>query len=117
MQRIEHFLSESEVPEWASALKTAESGSQPDTTTDVAFEQGTFEWHASPQAALSPSRFQLGPLDVSFPEGKLTLVCGPTGSGKSALLAALLGEMNCISGRVRLNKAEHRVAYCAQNPC
>lgn len=37
--------------------------------------------------------FSLRDIDVEFPARKLTLVIGPTGSGKSSLLAALLGEM------------------------
>ena len=118
MQRIEHFLGENEVPDWASALKTAESNKMHYDYEDVGFQQASFEWHTgTSKAALSPARFQLGPLNLTFPQGKLSLVCGPTGSGKSALLTALLGEMDCISGSVHLNKREHLVAYCAQNPC
>ena len=32
--------------------------------------------------------------DLYFPEGKLSLIVGPTGSGKTSLLYALLGEMH-----------------------
>lgn len=118
MQRIEHFLGENEVPDWASVLKTAERNTSQYAYEDVGFERASFEWHTgTSKAALSPTRFQLGPLNLTFPQSKLSLVCGPTGSGKSALLIALLGEMNCISGSVHLNKREHLVAYCAQNPC
>lgn len=117
MQRIEQFLDESEVSDWASSLKISENGSNFDYNGKIGFEQASFEWHAAPKAALSPARFQLGTLDISFPRGELTLVSGPTGSGKSALLAALLGEMHCLSGSVNLNKINHNVAYCAQNPC
>ncbi|PCH42091.1 pleiotropic drug resistance ABC transporter [Wolfiporia cocos MD-104 SS10] len=113
MQRIEAFLNEAEVPEWASSLKMSEA-SRVSISQEVGFRDAIFEWDISPREL--PSRFQLGPLDISFPKGKLTLVSGPTGSGKSALLAALLGEMHCIHGSVTLNKADHQVAYCAQNP-
>lgn len=117
MQRIEQFLDESEVPNWASSLKTSESSSLHDFKGKIGFERAVFEWHASSKTVVSPARFQLGPLDISFPRGQLTLVSGPTGSGKSALLAALLGEMYCVSGSVNLDKMNHHVAYCAQNPC
>jgi len=117
MQRIEHFLDENEVPEWASSMKTSENGSYPVPDHRIGFEQAYFEWHGLPKAALSPSRFRLGPLNIYFPRGKLTLVSGATGSGKSALLAALLGEMHCTSGSVHIDKMDHRVAYCAQSPC
>ncbi|KAI0636054.1 P-loop containing nucleoside triphosphate hydrolase protein [Trametes polyzona] len=113
MQRIEKFLAEPEVPDWATSLKrSAEAPSS--NQTEIGFENATFEWDVAPKE--TPSRFTLGPLDISFPPGKLTVVSGPTGSGKSALLVALLGEMHCTSGRVILNKAGHQVAYCAQNP-
>ncbi|KZT01394.1 uncharacterized protein LAESUDRAFT_739182 [Laetiporus sulphureus 93-53] len=113
MQRIEAFLKEAEVPDWASSLKKPPSSETIDQD-EISFEDARFEWDVSPKD--TPSRFQLGPLNIRFPEGKLTLVSGATGSGKSALLAALLGEMHCLSGRVILNKSGHRVAYCAQNP-
>ncbi|KAI0775079.1 P-loop containing nucleoside triphosphate hydrolase protein [Trametes elegans] len=113
MQRIEKFLAEPEVPDWASSLKRkTESPSAHEV--EIGFENATFEWDVAPKE--TPARFTLGPLDIRFPPGKLSIVSGPTGSGKSALLVALLGEMHCTSGRVLLNKAGHRVAYCAQNP-
>ncbi|KAJ7103247.1 P-loop containing nucleoside triphosphate hydrolase protein [Mycena belliarum] len=117
MQRIESFLAEEEVPEWASTL----TAPKPDSPVgDIGFSAATFEWQVPSQSTpprTSPTtRFQLGPIDVIFPEGKLTLVSGATGSGKTALLLALLGEMHCVDGRVHLDKLHHRVAYCAQNP-
>ncbi|KAI8838411.1 P-loop containing nucleoside triphosphate hydrolase protein [Chytriomyces cf. hyalinus JEL632] len=42
--------------------------------------------------------FTLRELNVTFPTGVLTAVCGATGAGKSSLLQALLGEMKRISG-------------------
>ncbi|KAI3621779.1 abc transporter [Moniliophthora roreri] len=113
MQRIEQFLEEDEVPEWASTLA---SSTLADNDGHIGFSNATFQWQASPKSDI-PDSFQLGPLDVVFPEGKLTLISGPTGSGKSAVLAALLGgtvypvdsdirktdmsqEMYCVSGRL-----------------
>ncbi|TBU62826.1 P-loop containing nucleoside triphosphate hydrolase protein [Dichomitus squalens] len=112
MQRIERFLNEEEVPAWASSLKR-DVTSASSNETEVGFDTATFEWDIAEKE--TPSRFTLGPLNIRFPPGQLSLVSGPTGSGKSALLTALLGEMHCTSGRVILNKAGHRVAYCAQN--
>ena len=91
MQRIQKFLAEPEVPDWASSLKRS---AQPTSSneTEIGFDNARFEWDiAAPQDA--PSRFTLGPLDIRFPPGKLSLVSGPTGSGKSALLVAMLGGM------------------------
>lgn len=88
MQRIEAFLREEDVPDWASTLSTHQPAQ---TSVDIGFVEATFEWHTPPKHTSAPSRFQLGPLDIVFPKGQLTLVSGATGSGKSALLAALLG--------------------------
>lgn len=89
MQRIEAFLSEDEVADWASTL-SCDLSNISQTTDGIGFLQAVFEWEEV-QKDYSPSRFRLGPLDFMFPTGKLTLVSGPTGSGKTALLSALLG--------------------------
>ena len=39
-----------------------------------------------------------------FPSGKLNIVTGATGAGKSALLSALLGELDIIQGHILLPK-------------
>ncbi|KAI9315485.1 P-loop containing nucleoside triphosphate hydrolase protein [Dichotomocladium elegans] len=69
---------------------------------------------ASASSYLSARPFELRvPKSFSFPVGKLSLVIGPTGSGKTSLLHALLGEMDTCAG------SAHRpmvVAYAAQEP-
>ena len=88
MKRIDEFLSESEVEDWASSLKSS-TANRPERQDKIGFENASFEWDIAPKS--EPSRFSLGPLNVEFPVGKLSIVSGATGSGKSALLAALLG--------------------------
>ncbi|KAJ2861927.1 hypothetical protein GGI22_002326 [Coemansia erecta] len=46
--------------------------------------------------------FSLKNIDVQFPIGGLSLVAGPTGSGKSSLLSAMIGEMTLTRGRILL---------------
>ncbi|KAG6908992.1 hypothetical protein DXG01_002481 [Tephrocybe rancida] len=41
-------------------------------------------------------RFELRDINVRFPEGELTVITGPTASGKTTLLMALLGEMTLL---------------------
>ncbi|KAJ3833131.1 P-loop containing nucleoside triphosphate hydrolase protein [Lentinula raphanica] len=113
MQRIEHYLAEEEVEDWVSSFTASTS---PDFALEIGFSEAIFEWQAAPKKAPDTNGFRLGPLDFMFPVGEISLITGATGSGKSALLAALLGEMQCTSGHVHLDKRSHRVAYCAQNP-
>ncbi|KAK9456561.1 hypothetical protein V1511DRAFT_208660 [Dipodascopsis uninucleata] len=72
--------------------------------------------------------FQLKDINTEFEVGKLTVIAGPTGSGKSSLLMALLGEMTLIKGHIRLpgprqdeeplidysSGFSDSVAYCSQ---
>ncbi|KAG8813717.1 hypothetical protein FRC17_001460, partial [Serendipita sp. 399] len=190
MQRINGFLSEEEVPDWASSLKrdlnppSNYSSGTNNGTEKIGYENATLEWHriasktensesdtmvqenleftgqrqeerhvrmddgqpvrdpeseveqvtfvqeealaiASldsaernlPKSAPAGNRrFKLQDLNVLLPIGKLTLVTGITGAGKTAFLVGLLGEMNLLKGKVHLDKSNHKVAYCAQGP-
>ncbi|KAF9973828.1 hypothetical protein BGZ73_002885 [Actinomortierella ambigua] len=69
-------------------------------------------------------RFKLQNLNASFPVGKLSVIVGATGSGKSALLLALLGEMDRVQGSFYMPRLDydpsnkHRgsgIAYVAQS--
>lgn len=57
---------------------------------------------------------------LRFPRGKTTIIAGDVGSGKSALLLALLGELHVVSGGVQL-RSPHRdsvpkLSFAAQSP-
>ena len=86
MQRIEAFLLEVEVPDWASSLKRSAMAA---ATSRIGFENATFSWHAAPQTG-TVTPWQLKNLNVDLPRG-ITLITGNTGAGKSAFLSALLG--------------------------
>ncbi|KAJ7892528.1 multidrug resistance-associated ABC transporter [Mycena olivaceomarginata] len=72
------------------------------------------------------NRFELRDISVLFPEGKLSVITGPTASGKTALLMALLGEMTLLpGGRIIMSKNlskidergnMHGISYAAQSP-
>lgn len=68
-------------------------------------------------------RFRLVELDIKFRRGGLNVICGPSGSGKSSLLLALLGEMDLRDGKVLLPRHDSAgdgptatTAYCPQQP-
>ncbi|KAJ3120011.1 Multidrug resistance-associated protein 1 [Physocladia obscura] len=50
-------------------------------------------------------------ITLACPRGGLTCIVGAVGAGKSSLLAALIAELKCISGRVVFSGA---VGYCSQ---
>ncbi|KAI9454319.1 hypothetical protein HD554DRAFT_2151146 [Boletus coccyginus] len=67
-------------------------------------------------------KIELKDTSVQFPEGELTLITGPTASGKSALL---LGEMTITNGKLIMSKNTsnidehgnmHSISYAAQSP-
>ncbi|KAL5521010.1 hypothetical protein ACEPAG_8932 [Sanghuangporus baumii] len=69
--------------------------------------------------------FELRDISVVFPDGALSVVTGPTASGKTALLLALLGEMTLIDGKILMHKdihhvyengLTHSISYAAQTP-
>ncbi|KAJ3209245.1 hypothetical protein HDU67_006307 [Dinochytrium kinnereticum] len=67
------------------------------------------------------SAFTLRNLNLNLPVGGLTCICGSTGSGKSSLIQALLGEMKRLSGSKHLPDSPTErgllhggVAYVAQ---
>ncbi|XP_012265786.2 ATP-binding cassette sub-family C member Sur [Athalia rosae] len=81
--------------------------SESDTVQSVVSVSGVFSWGSQEN--------QLIVNDLTFPRGKLTLVVGKIGSGKTSLLSAILGEIQTISGKVEWLK-DTRVAYVAQKP-
>ncbi|KAJ6495418.1 P-loop containing nucleoside triphosphate hydrolase protein [Mycena sanguinolenta] len=48
----------------------------------------------------APAPFVLVDLTLQSPQGKLSLICGRLGSGKTLLLLALLGEADILSGQM-----------------
>ena len=143
------------VPDWVSSLKRSPYARSTEITK-IGFENATFRWNSGKQeestkdtpkakskgngngTASSPTVsqsstanadeevFELSNLNVNFPIGKLSVVTGATGAGKSAILVALLGEMELVEGKGFLPKDTMRVdpktglrnsvAYAAQTP-
>jgi ABC-type multidrug transport system fused ATPase/permease subunit len=100
IDRIEEFLSEEETEKFAQlgVDNVDENGNRV-----IGFRNATFVWGSKNTVADDGSMaFRLLDLDVDFKLGKLNVITGPTGSGKTSLLMALLGEMTIMQGRVYL---------------
>lgn len=98
---------------WTSCVRLEKYFAQPDKETfaifddAIVFEKATVAWPKKEdleQEAAEPTetRSMLRDVSLHFPEGKLSVISGKTGSGKSLLLAAILGEVKLISGTVKV---------------
>ncbi|KAF3016226.1 hypothetical protein E8E14_011908 [Neopestalotiopsis sp. 37M] len=94
--RLESFMAEPDKDE----------GFSNEEATDIEFRDTSFSWPGTDNTVLRD-------LNLNFTTG-LTVVLGPVGSGKSALLQGILGELDRQSGDCTL--PSEMVGYCAQSP-
>lgn len=66
---------------------------------DVAFENANIAWPVDDDVP-DEERFILNNLNLSFPAGELSVISGKTGTGKSLLLSAILGEVDLLEGSI-----------------
>jgi ABC-type multidrug transport system fused ATPase/permease subunit len=92
IKRIEQYLVSPEVEEIS---KDAD---------EVSFDNASIAWPAD-EAIEESERFVLRNVNVAFPKGELSVISGKTGTGKSLMLAAILGEVDLLSGNLYVPKA------------
>ncbi|KAF3767031.1 P-loop containing nucleoside triphosphate hydrolase protein [Cryphonectria parasitica EP155] len=88
----------------------AQSSLVSDADAAVEFEKASFTYASFSDDHSDGQKLEVG--DLVLPRNKLTAVIGPTGSGKSSLLQAILGEM-ALDGSIRIHGS---LAYVAQDP-
>ena len=76
-------------------------------------DAGSDDDEAVSSGATERVAFRLDSVDLSVPTGSLVAIVGPVGSGKTSLLHALLGEMDCEGEPVLIRGA---VAFASQSP-
>jgi len=96
--RIEEFMHEPDKEE------SDISSVSPEAQVEMA--NASFAWPAASMPVLHD-------LTLNFPIG-LTVICGEVAAGKTALLQALLGEMDKHSGVYK--RSTEMIGYCAQTP-
>jgi ABC-type multidrug transport system fused ATPase/permease subunit len=127
VDRVEEFLNEEETEKYE---QLGHDNLDEDGDQMIGFKSATFSWGGKEASAGEVSgAFRLMNLDIKFEIGELNIIAGPTGSGKTSLLMALLGEMTLIEGKVFLpgggfsredikpdpmTGLTNSVAYCAQ---
>ncbi|KAK4101741.1 P-loop containing nucleoside triphosphate hydrolase protein [Parathielavia hyrcaniae] len=102
---------------WTSAVRLEKYFSQSDKepvsepADAIAFDKATVAWPRIQDADRSEEDVEeeqreahsmLRDATLDFPIGKVSVITGKTGSGKSLLLAALLGEIKMLAGTVRM---------------
>lgn len=98
IERVEEFLREEETEKYE---QLGTDNVDEDGNRRIGFRQATLIWGSKDAVAEDGSRaFRLLDLNFDFQIGKLNLIAGPTGSGKTSLLMGLLGEMSRVEGRV-----------------
>jgi ABC-type multidrug transport system fused ATPase/permease subunit len=122
VDRVEEFLSE---PDTEKYIQLRHTGEEDESHPAIGFVKGNFTWGGRGEEDES---FRLRDLNIEFVPRQLNVIAGPTGSGKTSMLMALLGEMTLLDGDVYLPgwlsredlKPEpgtgliESVAYCAQ---
>ena len=98
VDRIEDFMSE---PDKDTSQISTNSGD-----TQLSLQDATFAWPGKSESVLRN-------ISLTFPTG-LTLICGKVAAGKTALLQALLGELDKSGGEVTI--PDEVVGYCSQTP-
>ncbi|XP_033647488.1 ATP-binding cassette sub-family C member 9-like [Asterias rubens] len=77
-------------------------------TVSIRISDGNFTWDKN---SIRPI---LADIDIEIPSGKLTMIIGGVGSGKSSLVSAMQGEMTTLSGSVQYSGSKMSVAYASQ---
>jgi ABC-type multidrug transport system fused ATPase/permease subunit len=119
-------------------LASAEIAPHTSDVEEISFDTATIAWPAQEEDPLKlpgmDDRFVLRNLNLKFPPKGLSVIAGRTGSGKSLLLAAILGECDIIQGSIAVPHSpslderaddhatrdnwiiDNALAYVAQNP-
>lgn len=94
---------------WSVELDLQAVGALPaaGSSSAIRVESASFKWNPDSE------KLSLSDITMNIPHGSLVTVVGKVGSGKTSLLAALLGEMHKTTGKVDVSG---RAAYVAQSP-
>lgn len=93
INRIEHYLNS---PEKIDCTTHSNS---------ISLEKVSIAWPSDSEEEYS-DRFVLRDINIRFPNKELSVISGKTGSGKSLLLAAILGEVDKMTGTIRVPKVQ-----------
>lgn len=93
---------------WVSITRIEEYLNSPELlpvskdSDEIAFDNASIAW---PSDINNADRFTLRNISITFPQGELSVVSGRTGTGKSLILAAILGEADVLGGDLYVPRA------------
>ena len=102
MQMLEAAISAARIERY---FEEREATCYTEIADTVSFANASIAWPTD--LANSSLRFSLLAISLSFPTNELSIISGKTGSGKSLLLAAIIGEAESVSGAIRIPKPSH----------
>ncbi|KAI3805923.1 hypothetical protein L1987_21811 [Smallanthus sonchifolius] len=103
--RLDRYMMSNELE--AGSVERRENGEgDGEGTVAVVVVNGSFSWHDDPSEGE-----MIRDLNFEIKKGELAVIVGTVGSGKSSLLASVIGEMHKISGKVKVSGS---TAYVAQ---
>ncbi|KAJ3746747.1 multidrug resistance-associated ABC transporter [Lentinula detonsa] len=101
MRRIEKYLNTAEITPVPPLSEQPQHISFQSCTVTWPQDRNGGDSSVPPSVASTPrQKFVLVDLNLKFPPGELSLVCGKLGSGKTLLLLSLLGEADILAGQM-----------------
>ncbi|KAH9036170.1 ATP-binding cassette transporter [Lactarius pseudohatsudake] len=110
---LQSFVSLRRIEKYLHAVEVAPVPPLGGNPSPIAFQGATVTWPrdrarsgtattstVSSASSTPKTKFMLMDLNIVFPKGELSLVCGKLGSGKTLLLLALLGEADLLTGQM-----------------
>ncbi|CAG8551433.1 7291_t:CDS:10 [Funneliformis mosseae] len=98
LDRIEEFLGEEEI-------NLPLDVDHDEIVSKIAFENVTVTWNKNLNNKIDENEFIIKNLNIEFPMGEFSIICGPTGSGKSMLLMSLLRETHLVEGKIHFPRS------------
>ena len=105
---------------WVSAGRIEEYLKGPERKTytiannSIVFEDASIAWPVDSTDTEAAHRFILRNMNIKIPGKELTVISGPTGSGKSLFLASIIGEADLLSGKIRAPASPTVTERCDQ---
>ncbi|KAM5466400.1 hypothetical protein MauCBS54593_006138 [Microsporum audouinii] len=95
LRRLENYLNSPDKEEYRKA------------SPSITYTNASISWPSDTKDL--EDRFVLKNINLTFPDKELSLVCGPTGSGKSLLLGSIFGEADLVSGNICVPMLPHTI--------